>query len=115
MLWNIAMGEKPLPVTKVPFWIDVRDLAEAHVEALLNKRYTPASPEHFSYALAAEIMLEKFPWAKGRVSEEQQPIDKSYGLDGETAVKELDVRYMTFKETVTDLVDQAWEMNKNTA
>jgi len=117
MLWKIASGEKPLPVTRVPFWIDVRDLAEAHVEALLrpdagNKRYTPASPEHFSYALAAEIMLEKFPWAKSKVSEEEQLIDKSYGLDGETVAKELGVRYKTFKETVTDLVEQAWEMNK---
>lgn len=117
MLWKIATGEKPLPVTRVPFWIDVRDLAEAHVEALLrpdagNKRYTPASPEHFSYALAAEIMLDKLPWAKGTVSEQEQSIDKSYGLDGETAAKELGVRYKTFKETVTNLVEQAWEMNK---
>lgn len=117
MLWKIATGANPLPVTRVPFWIDVRDLAEAHVEALLrpdagNKRYTPASPEHFSYALAAEIMLEKFPWAKGVISEEEQSIDKSYGLDGETVAKELGVRYKTFKETVTDLVEQAWEMNK---
>jgi nucleoside-diphosphate-sugar epimerase len=118
MLWKIASGENPIPVTRVPFWIDVRDLAEAHVEALLrpdagNKRYTPASPEHFSYALAAKIMLEKFPWAKSTVSEEEQSIDKSYGLDGETVAKELGVRYKTFKETVTDLVEQAWEMNKS--
>jgi nucleoside-diphosphate-sugar epimerase len=118
MLWKIASGEKPLPVTRVPFWIDVRDLADAHVEALLrpevgNKRYTPASPEHFSYALAAEIILAKFSWAKGKVSEEEQTIDESYGLDGETVMRELDVKYRSFNETVVDLVSQAWEMEKN--
>ena len=119
MLWKIAEGEKPLPVARVPFWIDVRDLAEIHVEALLrpsagNKRYVPASPEYFSYSLAANIMLEEFPWAKGRVSEEAvQPIDDSHGLDGETVATELSVRYRSFKDTVVDLISQAWEMNKD--
>jgi nucleoside-diphosphate-sugar epimerase len=116
MLWKIASGSKPLPMARVPFWIDVRDLAEAHVEALLrsevgNKRFTPASPERFSYSLAAKIILEEFPWAKGRVSEEvDQPIDESHGLDGETVTKELGVHYKTFKETVVDLVSQASRM-----
>ncbi|PMD40317.1 NAD(P)-binding protein [Hyaloscypha variabilis F] len=116
-LWKIATGATPLPVTRVPFWIDVRDLADAHAQALLrpeagNKRYTPASPEHFSYALAANIMLEEFSWAKGKISEEEQAIDKSYGLDGETVTRELGVKYRSFKETVVDLVSQAWDMEK---
>jgi nucleoside-diphosphate-sugar epimerase len=117
-LWKIASGEKPLPVTRVPFWIDVRDLAEAHVEALVrpeagNKRFTPASPEHFSYSMAAKVMLEEFDWARGSVSEEEQEVDVSYGLDGVTVTKELGVRYRSFRETVVDLVSQAWEMEKN--
>lgn len=121
MLWKIASGASPLPVTRVPFWIDVRDLAEAHVAALLepeagNKRYTPASPEHFSYAMAAAIMLEEFEWAKGKISQEKQEkqeIDESYGLDGEAVTRELGVKYRSFKETVVDLVEQVWEMEKN--
>jgi len=117
-LWKIASGEKPLPVTRVPFWIDVRDLAEAHVEALVrpeagNKRFTPASPEHFSYSMAAKVMLEEFDWARGSVSEEEQEVAVSYGLDGVTVTKELGVRYRSFRETVVDLVSQAWEMEKN--
>jgi nucleoside-diphosphate-sugar epimerase len=119
MLWKIAKGSKPLPVARVPFWIDVRDLANAHVEALLrpeasNQRYTPASSEYFSYSLAAKIMLEEFPWAKGQVSEEvEQPTDDSHGLDGETVAKELGVKYRRFRDTVVDLVSQAREMDKN--
>jgi nucleoside-diphosphate-sugar epimerase len=117
MLWKIASGEKPLPVARVPFWIDVRDLATAHVEALLrpeagNKRYTPAAPERFSYQLAADIMLDRFEWAEGRVSKETgQRVDDSHGLDGETVTKELGVTYRTFAQTVTDLVTQAIEMS----
>jgi nucleoside-diphosphate-sugar epimerase len=117
MLWKIAKGSNPLPVSRVPFWIDVRDLANAHVEAMLrpevsNKRYIPASPECFSYSLAAKFMLEEFSWTKGQVSEEEQPIDDSHGVDGEAVAKELGIKYRSFRETVVDLVSQAWEMDK---
>lgn len=117
MLWKIASGE-PLPIARVPFWIDVRDLAKAHVEALLRpeaggKRFIPASPERFSYQLAADIMLDEFEWAKGKVVKEtDQKIDQSHGLDGETVTKELGIKYTTFRETVIDLVSQAMEMSK---
>ncbi|KAI1328778.1 NAD dependent epimerase/dehydratase [Xylariaceae sp. FL0255] len=111
MLWKIASGEKPLPVARVPFWIDVRDLAQAHVEAVLRpevggRRYVPASPERFSYAKAAVIIGDNFDWARGRVSDEAQTIDESYGLDGETAATELGLNYKSFSNTVLDLVAQ---------
>ncbi|KAF4632580.1 hypothetical protein G7Y89_g5547 [Cudoniella acicularis] len=78
MLWEVAMGKGELPVARVPFWVDVRDLAEAHVEALLR----------------ADIGGKR-GWAAGRVAEgEQQAIDESYGLDGVTAEKELGVKKM---------------------
>lgn len=112
MLWRIASGEKPLPVARVPFWIDVRDLAQAHVEAVLRseaggKRYVPASLERFSYAKAAEIIGSNFEWAKDKVAQEVQAIDESHGLDGETAARDLGIEYKSFKETVVDLVTQA--------
>jgi len=120
MIWKIVTGSNPLPVVQVPFWIDVRDLANAHAEAMLrpeasNKRYIPASPDCFSYTLAAEIILEEFPWAKGQVSKGEQVVDDSHGVDGETAAKELGIKYRSFRETVVDLVSQAWEMNKNSS
>lgn len=121
MLWKIASGQNPLPVARVPFWIDVRDLAKAHVEALLrpevgNKRYVPAAPERFSYQLAADIMLKEFPWAEGKVTKAtDQAIDQSHGLDGETVTKELGVQYRSFRETVVDLVSQAVELKKNSS
>ncbi|GAB1313790.1 hypothetical protein MFIFM68171_04000 [Madurella fahalii] len=114
MLWQVAQGKIPLPVARVSFWIDVRDLAEAHAEALLRpeaggKRYLPASPEYFSYGLAAEIIRDEFEFAKGRTLEQQHP-DTRRGIDGETVARELGITYRSFRETVVDLVKQAAAM-----
>lgn len=116
ILWKIACGQNPLPVARVPFWIDVRDLALAHVEALLRpevggKRYIPAAPERFSYGMAAKIIHDEFAWAKDKVKLELQVIDESHGLDGETAANELGLEYRTFRQTVNDLIGQATGLN----
>lgn len=118
MLWKIASGANPLPVSRVPFWIDVRDLAAAHVEALLRpgvggKRYIPASPERFSYGAAAQIMAEEYPDLGDKVSREDQFIDDSHGVDGETAAEELGYKYHSFRETVRDLISQAISMSRS--
>ena len=117
-LWGIASGKRPLPVARVPFWVDVRDLAVAHVEALLRpevggRRYVPSAPERFSYGLAARIIHDQFDWAKGKVALEEQKADESHGLDGETAARELGFTYRTFKESVVDLVSQAAGMGQS--
>lgn len=119
-LWRIAAGASPLPVARVPFWVDVRDLARAHVEALLRpgaggSRYIPASPERFSYGLAAEIMEEEFGWAKGTVAREDQAIDESHGVDGETPARELGLQYRPFRQSIVDLIKQAREMSESTS
>ncbi|KXH69042.1 NAD dependent epimerase/dehydratase [Colletotrichum salicis] len=115
MLWKVRCGQKPLPVARVPFWIDVRDLAMAHVEALFRpkvgkRRFVPAAKDRFSYGLAAKIIEENFDWAKGKVALEEQVIDTSHGLDGETAARELGFEYRTFDQTVVDLIDQVTKM-----
>ncbi|KAF4336068.1 dihydroflavonol-4-reductase [Fusarium beomiforme] len=117
MLFKIAGGETPLPVARVPFWIDVRDLARAHVEALLRpevggKRYIPASPERFTYGKAANIIGSHFAWAADKVSKQVQTPDESHGVDGETAAKELGIDYTPFTKTVVDLITQVDGMEK---
>ncbi len=112
MLWRVASGETPLPVARVPFWVDVRDVAQAHVEALVRpeaggKRFLPAAPERFTYGLAAGIVERNFEWAKGKVVVEEQVVDESHGVDGETTAKELGLKYRSFEQTVTELVTQA--------
>ncbi|KAK5056214.1 hypothetical protein LTR84_012767 [Exophiala bonariae] len=118
-LWEIVDGGE-LPVARVPFWVDVRDLAHAHVEALLrsqlrSKRYTIASPDRFSYQKASSIILDSFDWAKNRVLTQtlHQDIDESYGLDGEEAADELGLSYHSFQQSVVDLVAQAVQMESD--
>ncbi|KAJ5295037.1 hypothetical protein PENANT_c037G08599 [Penicillium antarcticum] len=114
VLWSVAAGADPLPGARVPAWIDARDLAEAHVQALLTpeaggKRFIPASSEPFSYELAADIIRGEFEWGKKSVTGNYKMGEKpvaSYGVDGETVSKELGVEYRPFRETVVDLVGQ---------
>jgi nucleoside-diphosphate-sugar epimerase len=117
VLWSVAAGVDPIPAIRVPAWIDVRDLAEAHVQALLipeagGKRFIPASPEPFSYEYAADIMKETFDWAKESVTSNYNAGEKphaSYGVDGETVARELGVKYHSFRDTVVDFVKQVKE------
>lgn len=116
-LWEIAQGASPLPKARVPFWIDVRDLAIAHVEAALKveaggKRYTPASPERWSYALAAQHMLNHFPELEDIVKMEHQPIDDTLGLDGETAAREFGYQCRSFEQTICDFTAQCLARKK---
>ncbi|KAJ5537745.1 hypothetical protein N7494_007224 [Penicillium frequentans] len=116
-IWSVAAGTDPLPKARVTAWIDARDLAEAHVQALITpeaggKRFIPASSEPFSYDYAADIIKEEFEWAKGVVTDGYtagvKPV-ASYGVDGETVARELGVEYRSFKESVVDLVKQVKE------
>lgn len=120
-LWEIVNGGT-LPVARVPFWVDVRDLAQAHVEALLqpepdgtgSQRFTIASPERFSYEKAARIMMDNFDWARTRImgSIPDQEIDESYGLDGQHAANVLGLSYYTFEQSVVDFVNQAVRLER---
>ncbi|RFU32367.1 hypothetical protein B7463_g3966, partial [Scytalidium lignicola] len=65
MLWKVVSGGE-LPPARFNFWVDVRDLAECHVRALVTreaggKRYLPMPEEKFSYQRAREIIrINKF-------------------------------------------------------
>ncbi|KAJ5101409.1 3-beta hydroxysteroid dehydrogenase/isomerase [Penicillium alfredii] len=114
VLWSVAAGADPLPGARVPAWIDARDLAEAHVQALITpeaggKRYIPVSPNPFSYELAADIIRAEFEWAEDTVTRNYTAGEKpraSYGVDGETVARELGVKYRPFKEAVVGLIGQ---------
>lgn len=115
-LWGITQRD-PLPAPRVPCWVDVRDLAEAHVAALVNRgvgnrRYTVAAPGHFSYQRAADIARAEFAWARTVVTkgEEGAPLPEAYCVDGETAARELGVTYRPFEETVIDAMRQFREI-----
>ena len=109
-LWDVATG-KPLPEARVPVWIDVRDLAAMHVEAVFctkagGKRYVPAAPDEYSYELAASILRSRFPAAGEQVVEIDEAIPpESYDLDGKAVTEDLGIQYRDFGTTLVDLFE----------
>ncbi|KAL2421739.1 NADPH-dependent methylglyoxal reductase GRE2 [Exophiala dermatitidis] len=117
LLWRVANreGDTPLPPARFNFWIDVRDLAEIHVKALLTpqaggKRYLPVAPEKFNYQLASEIIVRNFPSASGSATAEKQNILENVNVDRKSLDDDFDIGYRRFEETVVDFTRQAYGM-----
>ncbi|KAI4596368.1 hypothetical protein KJ359_005497 [Pestalotiopsis sp. 9143b] len=114
MLWNVATGgsDATLPPCRFNFWIDVRDLAEVHVQALLTpaaggKRYLPVSPEPFTYQKASEAMAEEFPSLRNKIVTGTQEVKTHVKVDTKPVEKDFpDIKYTPFKDTVVDLMAQ---------
>ncbi|KAI1102512.1 dihydroflavonol-4-reductase [Jackrogersella minutella] len=114
ILWRVASSgpSAPLPPCRFNFWIDVRDVAEIHVQSLLNKscggkRYVPVAPEPFTYQMASEIMSEAFPSLQAKISSGVQEVKNHIQADREPFEKDFPtVKFRTFKETVIDFVNQ---------
>jgi nucleoside-diphosphate-sugar epimerase len=119
---NIVRGDyrsSHLPNALAPLWVDVRDVALAHVEAALrldpsenpsisNGRYAVSSPEKFNYHLVGEIIREEFPeWAEEVLPpREEIPPFRNISLDGAPAARDFGVKYRSFRECIVDLVRQ---------
>jgi nucleoside-diphosphate-sugar epimerase len=112
-LWLVANGEYPEKRQWAPQCVDVRDVAEAHAEALLRpeaggKRYFLAGPR-WTFTEVAEILLRNFRWANERVKPlEGKDIVPLFAIEGETAARELGFRYTSLEKTVVDAF-RAWK------
>lgn len=118
-IWEVVSGADPLPVGRVTAWVDVRDVAFAHVEALLrpeagNQRFLIASPEKFSYQLAADILRKEFSWAREVVTrgDEGAPMPEKANVDGEAVAKALGIQYRGFKDCVIETATQLRELHR---
>lgn len=109
-LWDIYKGCSPFPLSRVAVWVDVRDLALAHVNSLIidkagNKRYVPASPEKFSYGLAAKIMKDN-GFGSHINSEIDPSVPESYDLDYQSVEKDLGIKFHSFEQCIVDSISQ---------
>ena len=110
-LWKILSGTE-LPLSTFNFWIDVRDLAEIHVQALMKpsvggKRYVPVSNELFTYNMAAEIIKEELPPLSDKIPTGDQPVRPYIRVDLEPLEKDIpEIHYTPFRETVVDFARQ---------
>ena len=116
---DIASG-KDYPLQFSPIWIDVRDVATAHAEALVrpeagNRRLTICAPEKYTHQLAADIMRQELEWARDvvRKGDEGAPLPPSFSLDGATAEKILGLKYRSFRECIRDFTLQYRELTRN--
>ena len=105
-LWEVATGQ-PLPEQRVPVWVDVRDLALAHVEALFReraggKRYAIASPENWSYEVAAAVLRGNYG---GKQTTDDVSAPEGYKLDWKAVEEDLSVGWYSFEKCVGDLFD----------
>ncbi|KAI5926924.1 dihydroflavonol-4-reductase [Camillea tinctor] len=110
VLWRVVSGgqSQPLPPCRFNFWIDVRDLAEIHIQALVTqsvggKRYVPVAPEPFTYQMASEIVSEVFPSRRDKVSSGVQEVKTHIKVDQSLMNENFPtIKYRTFRETVVD-------------
>jgi nucleoside-diphosphate-sugar epimerase len=100
-----------LPPSGVYIWVDVRDLAEAHVRSIevpeaAGKRFL-ITAGYFSNKRIVDIVRESFP----ELGEQLPPADAAddlpkdvYGIDNSRSTQVLGLKYTSLEESVRDTV-----------
>ncbi|KAJ0414367.1 NAD(P)-binding protein [Aspergillus carlsbadensis] len=116
---DIAFGATKttgLPYTGVFLWVDVRDLADAHVLAIekpeaAGRRFL-VSPGHYTNREIAEVIREEFPELRDGLPTGEEALKGGdyptangwYGYDSSPAEDVLGVRFRGFRECIVDTV-----------
>ena len=102
--------QKELPPTRVVLFVDVRDIALAHVRAIereeaAGKRFFVVSG-FFRNAEVADAIKKNFPEYKDKLpdSYESDPKEFSYQIDNSRSKKVLGLEYRNLETSVVDLV-----------
>lgn len=123
IVWNvISAGEQnPVPQTKGPVWIDVRDVAEAHIRALTTptfggQRLLLAKGIYCNQEIA-DLTRKLEPNRLARIpvgSPGEREAASHFGVDATKEEKELGRRgkWRTLEETLGDLVPQLWAIEE---
>ena len=115
VLRNMVLGvtKETLAAARSSAWVDVRDLALAHVEAAYirpetsNKRFIVCSPEKSSYQHAAQIIKEEFPeWAGNVAPPPSGHPPANLNVDGSPLTKELGIKYTSSRECIAAVAKQ---------
>lgn len=111
---------KPCPPTVNYLFVDVRDLALAHVRALeiaeaQNRRFL-VTAGNYSNAEIAEVIGEEYPEFRGRmpvgeaIKSGERPVTGVNGYDNRQSIEVLGMSYRTLRESVVGVVDSIKEM-----
>lgn len=118
IVWSvIAAGrDRPVPPTKGPVWVDVRDVAEATLKALEKRsaggeRYLLAAGTYCNQEIADEVRHLEMGQASVPVGTPgAKECDSHFGVDSSKAVKQLDLKWTSLKESLADLVPQLFSV-----
>ncbi|RKU41529.1 methylglyoxal reductase (NADPH-dependent) gre2 [Coniochaeta pulveracea] len=107
------------PTGPVFTFVDVRDVALAHVRAMElpetgGKRFYLVA-EHFSNKKIADIIKAEFPQLKKRLPDVESEDDipqKVYGFDNERSREMLGIEYRSLKTSVVDTVRSILDFDK---
>ncbi|KID99591.1 NAD(P)-binding domain protein, partial [Metarhizium majus ARSEF 297] len=122
MVWSVvsAGNNQPVPPTKGPCWVDVRDVAEAHVKALLvpeagGGRYMLCQGVYCNQELAdvsrkvTSKYAEKIPVGEPGKREKHT----HFGVDASDAERVLGLRWRGLEDCLDDLVPQLFEIERS--
>ena len=131
-LYKLIVGEpgRPLPSQLLPFHVDVRDLARAHVRALelpplpagadrQQRRFLVVSPDVITWDIAVQYLCDTRPALRGRLP----TLEKAAALPGPvskndtTRAKEVlgITEYVGWQKTFEDTLDALLEAEKHWA
>lgn len=112
---NIITGQfkEEIPDTGIFLWVDVRDLALAHVKAFelpaaANKRFF-ITAGYFSNKELVEIVRKNFPELEGELPGKEvkggdYPKEGLYKYNNSRTVEVLGIKFRTLEESIVDLV-----------
>ncbi|KAH8883055.1 NAD(P)-binding protein [Thozetella sp. PMI_491] len=120
-MWALINGSaKEIPPTGFYAYVDVRDLARAHLEAYrnpaaANQRYLTAGGP-YTWQLFANIIREKFPELRdttpeGNTTDPAIPVNV-YTLDTSKVQKELGIEFLPVEKTVIDTINSLKALEK---
>ncbi len=109
----LGKAKEDIPATGTYLWVDVRDVALAHVKAIelpaaANKRFF-ITAGHFSNKEIVDIIREAFPDLADKLPSKDvkggdYPEDGVYKYDNGRSVEVLGLQYRSLKESVVDTV-----------
>ncbi|KAF9653256.1 3-beta hydroxysteroid dehydrogenase/isomerase family protein [Thelephora ganbajun] len=112
-IWSLGITRDSFAAARSTTWVDVRDLALAHVEAAYirpetnNKRFVVCSPEKSSYQEETQIIKEEFPEWSEKVALPPGGLPRAKTtLDGSPLTKELGIKYTSSRECMVALAKQ---------
>jgi len=120
ILYKLCSPElKEYPPSWSTFYIDVRDVALAHVKAAFapesaaNQRYNIAGPGLSTSRLIRNFLVENYPDRKvAPLGKEAAAEDVKWEYDSTKAAKTFDIEFRTFNEMMSDFCNWAFSYEK---